>query len=273
MTRKAVSEEAGRQLAESVRAIFGADIKLEGLTLVLYNGQASPAPIASAPKPAATATEPGAMAASDKAKLDGIAEKANNYSLPTAGNGKLGGVKTTSSVTSATGYTPAPIVDGVPYYKDTNTTYSVATQSANGLLSSADKAKIDGFDTKINAKAPTASPTFTGTPKAPTPSADNNSTQIATTAYVQTAVTSAVAGAAAYKGAVTAEASITGSAYKAGWYWIVNKAGTYVGETCEVGDMVFANADKGSAYKASDFDVIQSNIDYVTAAEVRTWFA
>ncbi|WP_333617443.1 phage tail protein [Mixta calida] len=43
--------------------------------------------------------------------------------------------------------------------------------------------------------APKASPTFTGAPKAPTPAAGNNSTQLATTAFV-TAALSALAGAA-----------------------------------------------------------------------------
>lgn len=77
--------------------------------------------------------------AADKKKLDGIAAGANNYTLPTASGTTLGGVKTTSTVTSASGYTPAPIIDGVPYYKDTNTTYNPATQSANGLMTAADK--------------------------------------------------------------------------------------------------------------------------------------
>lgn len=80
----------------------------------------------------------------DKKKLDGIASGANNYTLPTAGS-TLGGVKTTSTVTSASGYTPAPIIDGVPYYKDTNTTYNPATQGANGLMTAADKKKLDAF--------------------------------------------------------------------------------------------------------------------------------
>lgn len=81
----------------------------------------------------------------DKKKLDGIAAGANNYTLPTASGTTLGGVKTTSTVTSASGYTPAPIIDGVPYYKDTNTTYNPATQSANGLMTAADKKKLDAF--------------------------------------------------------------------------------------------------------------------------------
>lgn len=45
--------------------------------------------------------------------------------------------------------------------------------------------KIQG---QINARATLSSPTFTGTPNAPTASAGNNSTQIATTAYVDTAL-------------------------------------------------------------------------------------
>lgn len=45
--------------------------------------------------------------------------------------------------------------------------------------------------------APKASPTFTGKPKAPTPAAGNNSTQLATTAFVQAAVLALINGAPA----------------------------------------------------------------------------
>lgn len=62
----------------------------------------------------------------EKTKLAGIAANANNYSLPTAGS-TLGGVKTTSTVSSTTGLTAVPIINGVPYYKDTNTTYTAGT--------------------------------------------------------------------------------------------------------------------------------------------------
>ena len=41
----------------------------------------------------------------------------------------------------------------------------------------------------VATKADTASPTFTGTPVAPTASANNNSTQLATTAYIDSAIT------------------------------------------------------------------------------------
>lgn len=43
----------------------------------------------------------------------------------------------------------------------------------------------------ISSKADTASPTFTGTPAAPTATAGANTTQLATTAFVTTAVTTA----------------------------------------------------------------------------------
>lgn len=50
-------------------------------------------------------------------------------------NGSMGLVKNGSTVTSASGYTACPIVGGIPYYKDTNTTYAnmkAATASAAG---------------------------------------------------------------------------------------------------------------------------------------------
>lgn len=50
-------------------------------------------------------------------------------------NGSTGLIKNGSAVTSASGYTACPIVSGVPYYKDTNTTYAnmkAATASDSG---------------------------------------------------------------------------------------------------------------------------------------------
>ena len=100
---------------------------------------------------AATTSTAGLMSASDKSKLDGIAKGANKYTLPTASSSTLGGVKTTSSVTSTSGLTACPIISGVPYYKDTNTTYSNmkgATSSAagsSGLVPAPTKGKQTSF--------------------------------------------------------------------------------------------------------------------------------
>lgn len=55
-------------------------------------------------------------------------------------NGSTGLVKNGSTVTSASGYTACPIISGVPYYKDTNTTYAnmkaatASTAGAAGLV-------------------------------------------------------------------------------------------------------------------------------------------
>lgn len=61
----------------------------------------------------ATSSTAGLMSAEDKEKLDNISE----YELPTADFSTLGGVTTTSDVTSTDGLTACPIIEGVPYYE------------------------------------------------------------------------------------------------------------------------------------------------------------
>lgn len=75
----------------------------------------------------ATTSAHGLMTAAMVTKLNGIATNANNYSLPTASSSTLGGVKTTSTVTSTSGLTACPIISGVPYYQNTNSTYTLDT--------------------------------------------------------------------------------------------------------------------------------------------------
>lgn len=76
--------------------------------------------------------------------------------------------------------------------------------------------------------------------------------------YIASAIETAQAGAATFQG--TAPTSFAPTNYKSGYYWVVGTAGTYAGQTCEAGDMIFATAD-GTTYSASDFDVIQTNLD------------
>jgi hypothetical protein len=61
-----------------------------------------------------------------------------------------------------------------------------------GSLSGYFESRVDTNETNIALKANIASPTFTGTPAAPTASAGTNTTQIATTAFVSTAVANLV---------------------------------------------------------------------------------
>lgn len=51
----------------------------------------------------ATQSAAGFMSAADKKKLDGIAEGANKYNLPTATSSVLGGVKTGANITNSSG--------------------------------------------------------------------------------------------------------------------------------------------------------------------------
>ena len=94
-----------------------------------------------------TTTTNGLMIASDKVKLDGIETGANKYVHPTYASHDSGlykiTVDTKGHVSATTAVSKADITAlGIP---STNTTYSTATQTVNGLMSSTDKKKLDGF--------------------------------------------------------------------------------------------------------------------------------
>ena len=72
----------------------------------------------------------------EKTKLAGIAEGANAYTLPAATSNSLGGVKVGSNLAVANDGT----ISG---------NYSAATTSSNGLMSAADKTKLDGLKNVI----------------------------------------------------------------------------------------------------------------------------
>lgn len=129
----------------------------------------------------------------------------------------------------------------------------------------------EAFEIVANDYAILDSPTFTGTPKAPTAAAGTSSTQIATTAFVSNAIASEAVGHAKYQGGITPTTYAALKSYKQGWYWVVTTAGTIAGEACEIGDMVFCNTDSASgatAPTASHFDVVQNNITSIPTSEI-----
>jgi microcystin-dependent protein len=98
----------------------------------------------------------------------------SSATLATTAFVKAQGYVTSSGVTSVTGTAPVVSSGG-------NTpaiSMAAATGSVPGYLTAADW-------TTFNAKAPTASPTFTGVPVAPTAATADSSTTIATTAFVK----------------------------------------------------------------------------------------
>lgn len=90
----------------------------------------------------------------------------------------------TGTVTLPVGtVTSGMILDGTIVNADINASAAIA------------QSKIADLTTDLAAKAPLASPTLTGTPLAPTATAGTNNTQIATTAYADSAVAALVDGA------------------------------------------------------------------------------
>lgn len=105
----------------------------------------------------ATSTKAGIMTTKDKVKLDGIAPNANNYSLPLAANGTRGGIQL-GYAANGRNY-PVQLSGEKAYvnvpWTDTNTTYGLATSTNDGLMSRADKTKIDSIDTIYAKKSDT----------------------------------------------------------------------------------------------------------------------
>jgi hypothetical protein len=73
-------------------------------------------------------------------------------------------------------------------------TFSIVPKSSQDASGSTDLVRKGQLDTLLAAKAPLASPALTGTPTAPTAASATNTTQIATTAFVQAALSGAGAG-------------------------------------------------------------------------------
>ena len=101
---------------------------------------------------AATTSAEGLMSAADKTKLDGVTAGANKYTHPsyTARASRLYKVTVdgTGHVSAATAVTKSDITAlGIP---ESDTTYSAATTSAEGLMSAADKTKLDGVTAGAN---------------------------------------------------------------------------------------------------------------------------
>ena len=118
--------------------------------------------------------------------------------------------------------------------------------------------------TDISGKADLASPTFTGTPSAPTAASGDNTTQIATTAFVQSAIDTKLAtnDAMIFKGTIGTGGTVTAlpATHNAGWTYKVITSGKYANIQCEVGDMIICMTD-GTAANDAHWTVVQTNID------------
>ena len=108
-----------------------------------------------------TAGKAGLVPAPAKGNADRYLRSDGTWQKPPNDNTTYGNMTAASaSAAGKAGLVPAPAAGAQGKYlrgdgtwqtpPDTNTTYSVATQSANGLMSAADKKKLDGVATKAN---------------------------------------------------------------------------------------------------------------------------
>ncbi|MFM9825847.1 hypothetical protein [Flavobacterium sp.] len=115
----------------------------------------------------------------------------NDYT--SAEKSKLSGISTGANV----GVVPNTAITGATKTKITYDSKGLVTAGTDLIESdipTLGQAKITNLTTDLALKAPLSSPTFTGTPLAPTATAGTNNTQVATTAFVSTATTNAVSG-------------------------------------------------------------------------------
>jgi len=84
----------------------------------------------------------------------GIELSGTAFSGITAAKDVLGVVKTSSTVTSTSGLTACPIIDGIVYYKDTNTTYTFTNKAATLAWGTASTiATVGGTDITVTMPA------------------------------------------------------------------------------------------------------------------------
>ena len=116
------------------------------------------------------------------------------------------------------------------------------------------QSQITNLTSDLAAKAPIASPTFTGTPAAPTAAGGTNTTQIATTAFVTSAIGTAVSGLLELKGNLDCSANPNYPSASAGdtyYCSVAGKVGGGSGKSVDVGDTIVCKADNAGGTEAS----------------------
>lgn len=136
--------------------------------------------------------------------------------------------------------------------------------------SDANKPVSTAQQTALDLKANLASPAFTGSPAAPTQSAGDNSTKLATTAYADAAAAAIIAASDAmvFKGVIDCSANPNYPAADRGWTYRVSVAGKIGGGSgvnVEAGDILLCLTDGTSsgnqATVGSAWSVVQVNLD------------
>lgn len=276
-----------------IKATFGANLDISTASttvdIKLKNKAATPADLDTITIPAATDSKAGVMTAAEHSKLDGIDSQANKYVHPTTSGNKhipSGGqsgkiLKWSADGTAEWGdETGATLYSGTGQNTDGAMTQKAATDtfltSHQDITGKADKATtLAGYgitDAKIASGVITLgsdSITPLTSHQDITGKADKATSLSGygiTDAYTKTEVDAKLAGAARYKGTLASEVAFTAlTNYKQGDYYVVSTSwtSTSLGITLDAGNMIFCNSDYSSAFSASDFDVIQADIEAI----------
>ena len=161
---------------------------------------------------------------SHKLSADLISDGTTNKAYTATEKTKLSGIATGAEVNVVKSVDTTAGTSGINLSTDSNGKLDVTITSGSIASGNSNFVTGDTVYTTTNALAPKASPTFTGTPKAPTATAGTNDTQIATTAFVTTAVSNAVSGVYKYKGTKAAYANLPSSGNTTGDVWNVTAA-------------------------------------------------
>ena len=143
-----------------------------------------------------------------KNKLDGIAAGAE-VNVNADWNANSGDAQILNKPTNVSDFTnDSGFITSADVPAASSTTPSMDGTAAVGTGTT--WARADHVHPSDSSKANLASPTFTGTPAAPTAASGTNTTQIATTAFVKTAVDNAIAGVTQFSYEVVTTLPVTG---------------------------------------------------------------
>lgn len=147
------------------------------------------------PSSTATTSASGLMSSSDKSKLNGVATGAQVNVIETIKVNGTAETVTSKAVDINVPTKTSDLTNDSDFITSADVPEGAAASTTTPLM---DGTAAVGTETTFargdhrhptdTSRAPLASPTFTGTPAAPTASAGTNTTQIATTAFVATAV-------------------------------------------------------------------------------------
>lgn len=165
---------------------------------------------------------------------------------------------TTSSLALDTGTAIKPLLTEVAWADILNKPSSFTPASHTHAQS-----EVTGLTAALAALAPIASPSFTGNPTAPTQTAGNSSTRVATTAFVQAAVGAAGGGdmlASTYDTNSDGKVNAADTADAAPWSGITGKPTTIAG---------FGITDAGALATADTVGTSEIDDDAVTLAKIQ----